>query len=179
MTLKGAPGLQVFVITLAKHVLVSCCQKVLKVNWFDSVLCMICNTLDIAISEYRVRAGYLLVYNGEISCCQTSTRQMISGAPCNAYINSLRLSNAYIWVRKLIIIGSDNGLLPGRCQAIIWTSAEILLIRPLGTNFSQTLIGVQTFSFKKRELKMSSAKWHPFCLGLNELIQVHHNLSWI
>ena len=37
-----------------------------------------------------------------------------------------------ICVSKLTIIGSDNGLSPGRCQAIIW----ILLIRPLGTNFS-------------------------------------------
>ena len=36
----------------------------------------------------------------------------------------------------LAIIVSDNGLLPGRHQAIIWTNAEILLIGPLGGNFS-------------------------------------------
>ena len=41
-----------------------------------------------------------------------------------------------ICVIKLTIIGSDNGLSPGRRQAIIWTNAEILLIWPLGTNFS-------------------------------------------
>ena len=29
---------------------------------------------------------------------------------------------------KLTIIGSDNGLSPGRRQAIIWTNAGILLI---------------------------------------------------
>ena len=40
-------------------------------------------------------------------------------------------------VGKLSIIGSDNGLSPGRSQAIIWTSAGILLIWLLGTNFSE------------------------------------------
>ena len=34
----------------------------------------------------------------------------------------------------------DNGLSPGRRQAIIWTSAGILLIGPLRTNFSEILI---------------------------------------
>ena len=68
-------------------------------------------------------------------------------------------------------IGSDNGLSPGRRQAIIWTNAGILLIGPLETNFSEILIGIQTFSFKKMHLKMSSAKWRPFRLGLNVLSQ--------
>ena len=68
-----------------------------------------------------------------------------------------------------VIIGSDNGLSPVRRQAIIWTKAGILLIWPLGTNFSEILIGIQTFSFKKLHLKTSSAKWRLFCLCLNEL----------
>ena len=68
----------------------------------------------------------------------------------------------HICVSKLTIIGSDNGLAPGRRQAFIWTNAGILLVRPLGTNFNEILIGVQTFSFRKMELKMSSAKWRPF-----------------
>ena len=70
-------------------------------------------------------------------------------------------------VGKLTIIGSDNGLLPGRRQAIIWTNAGILLIGPLGTNFSEILIEIQTFSLTKIRLKMSSAKCCSFCLGLN------------
>ena len=74
-----------------------------------------------------------------------------------------------ICIGKLTIIGSDNGLSPGRRQAIIWTNAGILLIGHLGTNLSEILIGIQNFSFKKMPLKMSSAKWRPFCLGLNEL----------
>ena len=75
----------------------------------------------------------------------------------------------HICVGKLTILGSDNGLSPGRRQAIIWTNAGILSIGPLGTNFSEILIGIQTFSFKEMRLKMSSAKWRPFCLGLNVL----------
>ena len=75
----------------------------------------------------------------------------------------------HICVGNLTIIGSDNGLSPGRRQAIIWTSAGILLIGPLETN-SEISIGIQTFSFKKMHLKMLSAKWRPFCPGLNVLI---------
>ena len=75
----------------------------------------------------------------------------------------------HICVVKLTIIGSDNGLWPGRRQAIIWTNAEILLNGPLGTNFIEILIGIQTFSFKKIHLKMSSGKWQTSCLGLNVL----------
>ena len=75
----------------------------------------------------------------------------------------------HICVSKLTIIGSDNGLSPGRRQAIIWTNAGILLIWPLGTSFSEILIEILTFSFTKMRLKVSSAKWQPFCLGLNVL----------
>ena len=64
----------------------------------------------------------------------------------------------HICVGNLTIIGSDNGLSPGRRQAIIWTNAGILLIGPLRTNFSEIVIGIQTFSFKKMHLKTSSAK---------------------
>ena len=82
----------------------------------------------------------------------------------------------HICVGNLATIGSDNGLLPGRRQAITWTNAGILLIGPLWTNFSEILIEIPTFSFKKMHLKVSSAKWRPSCLGLNvlRLISTHH-----
>ena len=76
----------------------------------------------------------------------------------------------HICVGKTTIIGSDNGLSPGRRQAIIWKTAEILLIGRIGTDFSEILSEIYTLSFKKMHLKMSSAKWRPFCLGLNVLI---------
>ena len=75
----------------------------------------------------------------------------------------------HICVSKLTIICSDNGLSPGRCQAIIWTSAGMLLIGPVGTKFNDISIEIFTFSFKKMHLKMSTGKWRPFCLGLHVL----------
>ena len=84
----------------------------------------------------------------------------------------------HICVGKWTIIGSDNGLSPGRRQAIIWTNAGILLIRPLGTNFSEISIKIPSFSFTKMRLKMSSATWRPFCLGLNVLNGLRTILSF-
>ena len=85
-----------------------------------------------------------------------------------------------ICVGNLTIIGSDNGLSPGRRQAITWTNVGILLIRPLGTKFSEKVIEIHTFSFKKIHLKMSSGKWRPFCLGLNVLaIRQHWFRYWL
>ena len=75
----------------------------------------------------------------------------------------------HICVSKQTIIGSDNGLSPGRRQAIILTNAWILLIGPLGTKFNEISIKIRTYSFKEIHLKMSSGKWRPFCLGLNVL----------
>ena len=91
----------------------------------------------------------------------------------------------HICVGTLTIIGSDNSLSPGRRQAIIWTNAGILLIRPLGTNFGEIVIEILSFSFKKMRLKMSSAKCCSFRLGLNVLIKAHgqetccHNGVWV
>ena len=67
----------------------------------------------------------------------------------------------------LTTIGSDNGLSPGRRQAIIWTNAGILLIGPFRTNISEILIEIPTLPFKKMCLKVSSEKWRPCCLHLN------------
>ena len=74
----------------------------------------------------------------------------------------------HICIGKLAIIGSDNGLSPGRRQAIICTNAGIVLIGPQRTNFSEILFENQEFSFKK----MLSAKLCLFRLGLNVLIGV-------
>ena len=115
---------------------------------------------------------------------------------CTCYNHSAVVSNAKLWSdliiifhiittcilihwgrvthicsTKLTIIGSDNGLSPGRRQAIIWTNAGILLIGALGTNISEILSKIYTFSLKKMHLKMSSGKWRPSCLGLNVLMR--------
>ena len=76
----------------------------------------------------------------------------------------------HISVSKLNIPGSDNSLSPGWRQAIIWTSAGILLIRTVGTHFSKIFSEIHTISFKKMPLKWSPEIQRPFYLGLNVLI---------
>ena len=66
-----------------------------------------------------------------------------------------------ICISKLTIVGSGKGLLPGWCQAIIWTSAAILLIEPLGTNVIEILIEIHTFPIMKMHLKISSISSRP------------------
>ena len=75
----------------------------------------------------------------------------------------------HLYVGKLIIIVSDNGMAPERRQAIIWTNDGIWFIGSLGTNVGEMLLGIHTFSFNKLHLKISSAKWRPLCLSLNVL----------
>ena len=68
--------------------------------------------------------------------------------------------HVFLWDWRLML--THWGLVtPGRRQAINWTDAE-LLIGPLGTNLSETLIEIHAFSFKKMHLQMSA-----ICLGFN------------
>ena len=105
-----------------------------------------------------------------ISCIDVTRSQWVK---CAKLLRCLWLTHwgrvTHVCVSKLTIFGSDNGLSPGRRQAIIWTNAGILLIRTLGTNFSEILGEIHSFSFKKMHLKMSSAGGRLFSLGLNEL----------
>ena len=55
----------------------------------------------------------------------------------------------HICVNKLTPIASDNVLLPGWRQAIIWTNAGISLIVPLGPPFGEFFIEILTFSVTK------------------------------
>ena len=63
----------------------------------------------------------------------------------------------HIYISNLTIIGSDNGLSPERRQAIIWTSAGILLIEPLGTSvkffYSNSNIFIQENAFESVVLR--------------------------
>ena len=67
----------------------------------------------------------------------------------------MRQSDAYM--HKLAIIGSDNGLSPGRRQAIIETNAGMLLIGPLRANFNENLyISIQENAFENVIWKMTA-----------------------
>ena len=71
------------------------------------------------------------------------------------WVNSLRPSDTYMrrWNGSSLVQ-----------IIIIWTNAGILLIGPLGINFSEILVGIQTFSLKKFEnvvCKMVSILFRP------------------
>ena len=87
--------------------------------------------------------GKICIYHGIV----IREYQLFREMNCNCLTHWGRVT--HICVSKLTIIGSDNGLSPDRRQAIIWTNAGLLLIGPLGTNFSEILIKILTFSFKK------------------------------
>ena len=91
---------------------------------------------------------------------------------CLLFLKNKRFLIPDTCVSKLNIIGSDNGLLPGRRQAIIWFNAGILIIRTLGTNCSEFLSEIHKFSLKKMHLKVSSGKRRASCLGFNVLTQI-------
>ena len=76
----------------------------------------------------------------------------------------------HICICNLTIIGLDNGLSPGRCQAIIWTNARILLIEPLGTNFSEIFnknsnIFIQENAFESVACEMAAILSQPQCVN--------------
>ena len=84
--------------------------------------------------------------------------------------NSMRPSDAYICVSKLSLIGSDNGLWPGRCQVNIWTNAGILLIGTLGTKIQWNLnrnlyIFIQENAFTNVVWKMVAILSRPQCVN--------------
>ena len=81
------------------------------------------------------------------------------------FVNSLRPRDAYMChqMRPSLI------QIKAWCQTIISTNAELLSIGPLQTHFSEILIKIQKFSLKKKYLKISYAKWWPYCLSLNVL----------
>ena len=126
-------------------------------------------------SSHRIWYIYIYIYwvvsNGvriSKTHCKISSKQI--DKIINIYYKNCKFGTwlthwgrmTHMCVGNLTIIGSDNGLSPGRRQAITWTNVGILLIGPLGTHFSEMLIEVHTFSFKKFHLKMSSGKWRPF-----------------
>ena len=77
----------------------------------------------------------------------------------------------HICVCKLTIIGSDNGLLPGQHQTIIWTNAGILLIGPLGTKLQWNVFEIQTCSFNKLQVKMASILSRSQCVKWTAIIK--------
>ena len=127
--------------------------------------------------RHNTMGGLNVVWHwiGDQQLCESNMAQFI-GAFISTVPNGLTHWGRvmYICVSKLLnIIGSVNGSSPGRCQAIIWTNAGILLIGPLGTNFSEILSEIHTFSFKKMHLKMLAILSRPQCVNLMNALHWH------
>ena len=75
----------------------------------------------------------------------------------------------HICANKLTIIGSYKSLSYVWRQAIILANAGILLVDPVGTNFSEVFFLIHTLAFRKMHFKMLCGKWRAFCLGINVL----------
>ena len=56
---------------------------------------------------------------------------------------SIGLAMEFLHTVLCCIVDRPHPLSPDRCQATFWTKAGILLIEPLGTNFSEILIKIQ------------------------------------
>ena len=110
--------------------------------------------------------------NKVVATSQTTFSNAFHWRQVPPFASNFVISLRHIYVGKLIIIGSDNGLSPDRRQAIIWTNALSLSIWPLQTYFNEYLIKIQQFPLRKMHVKMSSVKWRPSGLGLNLLMFV-------
>ena len=136
---------QIFIIIIILIIITTIIVSSLLLLYMFNLISMFRHEVAVTSTTFRVRNTFSIIWYTVSVCCLTHWGRV-----------------THICVRKLTIIGSDNGLSPGRRQAIIWTNAGLLLIRPWGTNFSEIFIGNQISSFKKMHLKMSSAKWRPF-----------------
>ena len=115
---------------------------------------------------------------GKISQCITTTKHskaktvcIFLGIYCMFFSPTHSGQVTHLRVCKLRIIDSHNGSAP--------SNAEILIIVPLRTNFSEIVCEIQIYSLKKIRFKMSSAKCCPFHLGLNVLRVLHFLYTFV
>ena len=109
------------------------------------------------IGHYFAYKIFKCIFMNEKNCISIRFLEVCSQGPRWQYFN----------------IGSDNGLVPNRRQAIILTNADRIhwriyaALRVFEINNKVFDYAKQLFSFKDMHFKMSSAKWRSFCLGLN------------
>ena len=96
------------------------------------------------VTHFGQTRAKAVINDGSVS---TSEHYLIVGALWCRIVLIYWSRVTHIYVVYLTVIGSGNGLSPGRRPAIIWTRAGMMSIEPLGTNFSEILIGIKTFSF--------------------------------
>ena len=102
---------------------------------------------------YRSKFQWNLHQNTQRFFSGKCSRKCMLSAKCRTCCLGLNMLTHRGWVTHICVgklgpIGSENGFSPVRRQAISWTNARLLLIEPLGTNFSEILIEIHTFSSK-------------------------------
>ena len=146
-----------FVLTLT-------CQWRFEHRWLVTLCAWYNNSL---IPKFQRRWIYTWLSNyihlKQWDPCKTGAPGFFPGIPTFVTIMTTREIHLTHWGRvthicvgNVTIIDSVNDLSPWRRQTIIWTSAGILLIGPLGTQWSEILSELHTFSLKKKHLKISS-----------------------
>ena len=109
-------------------------------------------------------------YDDPLLHIQTLLQWTICPQKVHTHRSKRHTSEWHMFFGKIIFIGLDNGLSPGRRQAFVWTNAGKLLIGPFG-NKLQWYYNRNHYISLKMCLKMSSGKYRPFCLGLNTLFK--------
>ena len=105
----------------------------------DIQTCLLCFTNNSDFYDLDSPVCQQWSYHSLVISYQNEQQQ--STCTCMYFNPSTHWGRVHICVSKIIIFGSDDGLLPaGWRQAIIWTNAGILLIGPLGINFNEILI---------------------------------------
>ena len=133
--------------TYEKHALV--------IKWLHDQIFVLDGYLSICTYIIHTRM-HIYVHMSKKACVFNSSIDQES-KPCACALSHWGL-DSHICVNKLTIICLNNGLSPSWRQAIIWTSACILLVGTLGTNFSEMLIGIDIFSFRLSVWNISSTK---------------------
>ena len=96
------------------------------------------------ITRYTVGKPQIWSWNYSVIENRKYIMTRSSGHLCNKMLIHCGRAT-HICVSKLTIIGPNNGLSPGRRQAIIWTNAGILSSRSWGTHLSE----IHIFSLKQ------------------------------
>ena len=126
-----------------KHVLVisehTCISTILRNAYYVCLLILLMggNGMETKHSFYEMCKDMRLpfIQSGYYKCCHLSHRKILIMLTLGSSASHCaQLLTHWGWVThicasKLTIIGSDNGLSTSRRQAIIWTSAGILLIQ--------------------------------------------------
>ena len=101
--------------------------------------------------------------------------------PTDYFIFWVLVTDAWpsICVYKLTMIGSDNGMSPGRRQAIIWTNAGILLIGPLGKTPVKSFFNQNLYIFIEENIvwKMAAILSRPQCVK-SQPLRYACNMLW-